>query len=218
MTVQRILPIKAPMLLGCKPCICLVMAKDFHSWCVLVNVFPCLGLTDCSLSCSVRWELGSVSDGLGESAVSSVDHKARKSKETWILLFSVVVGCSSSYLQDFLCCLSQQWFKKPYAFSGKRTSRVWLWHSCSVFPVQQEVEYFDTTSVCFVYTFSTSIHSCYNSSGMMCKVFSMQPAAQWPWKAMDSELSTLPDPLFTWATCHIHHIPLGSEPCHRNIL
>lgn len=115
--VQRILPIKAPMLLGCKPCTCLLMA-DFHGWCVLVNIFLCSDLTDCEMS-GVRWELGSVSDGLEESAVSSVDYKARKSKETWILLFSVVVGCSSSYLQDFLCCLSQQWFKNPYAFSGK---------------------------------------------------------------------------------------------------
>ena len=30
-----------------------------------------------------------MSDSLGESAVSSVDHKARKSKETWILLFQL---------------------------------------------------------------------------------------------------------------------------------
>lgn len=31
----------------------------------------------------------------------------------------------------------------------------------------------------------------------MCKVFSIQPAAHWPWKVMNSELSTLSDPLFT---------------------
>lgn len=31
----------------------------------------------------------------------------------------------------------------------------------------------------------------------MCKVFSIQPAAHWPWKVMNSELSALPDPLFT---------------------
>lgn len=31
----------------------------------------------------------------------------------------------------------------------------------------------------------------------MCEVFSIEPATQWPWKVMDSELSTLPDPLFT---------------------
>lgn len=138
--VQWITPlIKAPVLLGCKPCTCWLMAEDFHSWCVLVIIFPCSGLTDCSWACSVVWELGNVSDDLGKSAVSSVDHKARKSKEMWILLFSVVVGCSSSGLQVFLCCLSQQWFKEPYAFSGKRNYRVWLWYSCSGFPVQQEV-------------------------------------------------------------------------------
>lgn len=106
-TVQRItLLIKAPMLLGCKPCTCLLMAEDFHSWCVLVIIFPCSGLTDCSLACSVGWELGNATHDLGESAVSSVDHKARKSKETWILLFLVVIVCSSSYLQVFLCCLN----------------------------------------------------------------------------------------------------------------
>lgn len=133
-TVQRMtLFIKAPMLLGCKLCTCLLTAEDFHSWCVLVIVFPCSGLADCSI---VGWELGVVSDVLEVSAVSSVDHKAKK---TWILLFSVVAVYSSSYLQVFLCCRSQQRFKEPCAFSGKRTCRVWLLYSCSVFPVQQEV-------------------------------------------------------------------------------
>lgn len=136
--VQRITFLfKASALLGCKPCTCLLIAKDFHSWCVLIVIFPCSDLIDCSLACSMGWELGNVSDGLGESTVSSVGHKAHKSKETWILPFRVVVGCSS-YLHFFFCCLSQQRFKEPYAFSGKRNSRVWLWYS-SVFPVQQEV-------------------------------------------------------------------------------
>lgn len=38
-----------------------------------------------------------MSDGLGESAESSGDHKARKSKEVWILLISVVVVLPSVY-------------------------------------------------------------------------------------------------------------------------
>lgn len=136
--VQRItFLVKASVLLCCKPCICLLIVKDFHSWCLLIVLFPCSGLIDSSLACSMRWELGNVSDGLGESTVSSVDHKAHKSNETRILPFPVVVACSS-YLHFFYCCLSQQSFKEPYAFSGKRTSRMWLWYS-SLFPIQQEV-------------------------------------------------------------------------------
>lgn len=51
--------------------------------------------------------------------------------------------------------------------------------------------------VCFVYNFFTSIHYCYNSRGAINKEFSMQPASQWPWKAIAAELSTLPEPLLT---------------------
>lgn len=98
-TVQRILPIKAPMLLGCKPCTCLLMAKDFHSWCVLVNIFLCSGLTDCEMS-GVRWELGSVSDGLGERAVS-IKHINQKKRgffffQLWLVVLPPTYRISSA--------------------------------------------------------------------------------------------------------------------------
>lgn len=43
----------------------------------------------------------------------------------------------------------------------------------------------------------------------MCKVFSTQPAAQWPWKVMDSEFSTLHDPLFTMSYLSYTSHPSG---------
>lgn len=65
---------------------------------VLVIIFPCSGLTDSFLSCRRGWELGNRTDCSGDSAVSSMDHKASKSKEIQALLFLFVVFRSSFYV------------------------------------------------------------------------------------------------------------------------
>lgn len=61
-----------------QPCMFLFMAKEFQRQYVLINIFPCSGLTVCSLACNLGWESKNVS--LGVSAVPSEGYKARKSR------------------------------------------------------------------------------------------------------------------------------------------